>query len=63
METQFYTLPQLARIWGVSRQRVHVWVKEGRIPAIQPGREYLVRAEDARRPEPALPQNPAESTG
>jgi excisionase family DNA binding protein len=45
---------EAARRLGVSRQRVTVWVREGRIPAKKDelGIAYLVRLSDLKRPKP-----------
>lgn len=51
------TATELARRWGVSRQRVAVWVSEGRIiPALDAGVIRLFAA-DTSRPEPIVPQS------
>jgi excisionase family DNA binding protein len=41
-EQQFLTLPQLARLWGVSRRRINQLVDEGVIPAVRWGVRYRV---------------------
>ena len=45
------TVPQAAARWGVSRQRVHQWIIDGRVAVSRPGREYLIPS-SARKPRP-----------
>jgi len=44
-ETEFITIPQLARILGLSRIAVYKQVKSGKIKAQKAGRMYLIPAE------------------
>jgi excisionase family DNA binding protein len=43
MPTEKYlTIPELARLLGVSRVTVYNWVKKGLIPAAKAGRNYII---------------------
>ena len=39
---RYLTIPELARLLGVSRVTVYNWVKKGRIPAARAGRNYII---------------------
>jgi len=52
MAKKYLTVPQVASQLGVSRQLVHRWIGQDRIPAIRFGREYLLPAATARHPRP-----------
>jgi excisionase family DNA binding protein len=41
-EKEFYSLPELAKILGISRMAVHKKVKAGLIKARRAGRSYIV---------------------
>lgn len=43
---EFMTIPQLARLLGLSRISVYNRVKSGEIKAIQIGRTYAIKTED-----------------
>lgn len=46
-EPRFLTVPEAARLCGVSRNTVYLWVKNGRLKAYQtPGRTNLIRPRD-----------------
>ena len=40
--SKYLTIPQLAKILGLSRQRVHQLVREGKIPAEKVGNTYII---------------------
>ena len=40
--SKYLTIPQLAEILGLSRQRVHQLVREGKIPAEKVGKTYII---------------------
>jgi len=42
---RYLTVPELARILGVSRVTVYNWVKKGTIPAARAGRNYIITDE------------------
>ena len=45
-ESEYITVPQAAEHLGVTRARVHQFIREGRLKVIRPGREYVIgRAE------------------
>lgn len=54
MET-LLTSGQVAEKLGVSRQRVAIWLREGRIRSVEVAGMRLVRPRDARRPKPQPP--------
>lgn len=39
-----------AKLMGVSRQRLHMWILQGRIPTFRPGNEHLIERSAAVRP-------------
>jgi excisionase family DNA binding protein len=39
---RYLTIPELARLLGVSRITVYNWVKKGTIPAARAGRNYII---------------------
>ena len=43
---QFYTAVEVAEICRVKVETVRSWIKDKKLPASKPGREYLVSAED-----------------
>ena len=45
-----YTPPEIARMFGVTRQRVCQWIIEGKLPATRRGWHYYVAAADCHRP-------------
>jgi excisionase family DNA binding protein len=45
-EIELLTTKQAGDVLGVSRARIHQFIAEGRLPAIKPGREYLVMRAD-----------------
>ena len=45
-----YTPLEIARMFGVTRQRVCQWISEGKLPAIRRGQYYFVAAADCHRP-------------
>ena len=47
---KYYTATQTAIILDVTRQTVHKWIKQKRIPARFHAGRWLVRHEDARKP-------------
>ena len=49
MKKSLITVPELAKILGISRITVYNWVKKGRIPAVRIGRNYAIRQADVRR--------------
>lgn len=49
----YVTSRQAAKLFGVTRERVRVWIDEGRIPAERIGYNVLIRKENLIRP-PAL---------
>lgn len=42
---KYLTIPELAKILGVSRMTVYNWVKKGHIPATKVGRTYIITDE------------------
>ena len=40
--SKYLTIPQLAEILGLSRQRVHQLVRDGKIPAEKVGNTYII---------------------
>jgi excisionase family DNA binding protein len=45
-----YTPPEIARMYGVTRERVRQWIIEGKLPATRRGWHYYVAAADCHRP-------------
>jgi excisionase family DNA binding protein len=45
-----YTPVEIARMFGVTRERVRQWIVEGRLRATRRGRSYVVKATDCHRP-------------
>lgn len=45
MEKKYLSVPELARLLGLSRIAVFKWVKTGKIQAIRIGRNYAIPAE------------------
>lgn len=41
-EIGFYRTSQVARFFGVTRCRVVQWIREGKLQAIKPGRDYFI---------------------
>ena len=41
-QRKYMSVPQLAKILGVSRVTVYKWVKDGVIPATKVGRTYVI---------------------
>ena len=51
------TIPKAARKLGLSESRIHNLIREGRLPATKPGRDWLIRPEDLDSFE-AIPRKP-----
>ena len=49
MDKKYITIPELAKLLGVSRAAVYKRVKKGEIPAIRPGKAYLISDPDVQR--------------
>lgn len=49
MNKKYMTIPELAKLLGVTREAVYKRVKKGEIPAIRPGKAYLISDPDAQR--------------
>ena len=49
MNKKYMTIPELAKLLGVSREAVYKRVKKGEIPAIRAGKAYLISDPDAQR--------------
>ena len=49
MVKKYITIPELAKLLGVSRGAIYKRVKKGEIPSIRPGREYLICDPDVQR--------------
>ena len=49
MEKEFYTLEELADIWGLKLSTVRSYVREGQLEAIRFGNTYRVKAEEKKR--------------
>lgn len=45
---QLYTCPEVAEICKVQPETVRQWIKDKKLPASKPGREYLIDEEDLR---------------
>jgi excisionase family DNA binding protein len=45
-----YTIPDVARMFGVTRECVRQWILEGKMRARRPGWNYFVKAADCQRP-------------
>jgi excisionase family DNA binding protein len=43
---RYMTVSQAAKRLGISRARIHQFIREGRLIAIQPGREYFIARAD-----------------
>ena len=52
LKKELYTLPEVAELKGCSRIAVFQAVQDGKIPAFQVGRTWLVKAEDLGEWEP-----------
>jgi len=46
IKKELYTLPEVAELKGCSRIAVFQAVQDGKLPAFQVGRSWLVKAED-----------------
>ena len=40
------TIPQVAARLGLSKTRIHEFIRAGRLPATKPGRDWLITPED-----------------
>ena len=49
MQYNFTTIPELAKLLGLSRIAVYNRVKKGQIPAVRVGHNYAIRQADVRR--------------
>jgi putative molybdopterin biosynthesis protein len=49
MNTQFYTIEEVSLFLKVSKMTVYRWIKAGKLPAYQIGREYRVDSLDYAR--------------
>ena len=45
------TVEEAARRLGLKRGRVYVLIAEGRLPAVKPGRDWMIEEADLERPE------------
>ena len=45
-----YTISDIARMFGVTRECVRRWIVEGKLPAVRRGWSYFVKAADCHRP-------------
>ena len=45
-EEAFLSLPETARMLGVSERTIHRWIHDGRLPVYKPGRAYRFRLSD-----------------
>lgn len=46
MATELYTIPEAAKYFGVSRQRIWLLVTAGRIKAQRAGQQWLIKERD-----------------
>jgi excisionase family DNA binding protein len=46
MATELFTIPEAARYFGVSRQRIWLLVSQGRIKAQRAGQQWLIKERD-----------------
>ncbi len=49
MDKKYITIPELAKLLGVSRAAVYKRVKKGEIPTIRAGKVYLISDPDVQR--------------
>ena len=55
------TVAEAAKLWGVNRSRVHVWIKQGRVPSTRidtPQGGYFVIPDGTLKPTPRPPGMP-----
>lgn len=44
----YYSTIEVARLLGVSRVTIFLWIKNGKLPAVKIGRNYAIEAESLR---------------
>lgn len=49
MDKKYVTIPELAKLLGVSRTAAYKRVKKGEIPSIKAGKMYLISSPDVQR--------------
>jgi len=57
------SLAQAATRLGISRQRLHLLIQQGRVPALRVGAAWVLRAADLTLPEARKPGRPRKSSG
>ena len=45
MDKRYYSVEEVAELWGVSKQAIYVLLRTGRLRGFKPGRDWRISAE------------------